>query len=203
MNSMEKIKITQTVICEGKYDKIKLSSLLDAQIITTEGFSVFNNKEKIAMLRAIAQKTGIVIITDSDGAGFVIRNKLKGMLPKEKVFHLYIPRVAGKEKRKSSRSAEGLLGVEGMTVEVLRNLFKDCGIDTTSQTADKSLRQMTKTDFYELGLPGRDNSKELRKMVCEKYNLPNTLTANALLQALNLLNISVSADDLVSASEQE
>lgn len=199
---MEKIKIKQTVICEGKYDKIKLSSLLDTQILTTDGFSLFNNKEKLDMFRKIAEKNGIVIITDSDGAGFVIRNKLKGMLPKENVYHVYIPKIAGKEKRKSSCSKEGLLGVEGIDAPTLRKLFCDCGINESDNCSHTPFENMTKAQFYALGLSGRQNSKELRMLVCKKYNLPETLTANALLEALNLLHITVSADDFISASEE-
>ncbi len=205
---MEKIKIKQTVICEGKYDKIKLSSLLDTQILTTDGFSVFNNKEKIQLFRRIAEKNGIIIITDSDGAGFLIRNKLKGMLNSKNVYNIYIPKIEGKEKRKSSRSAEGLLGVEGVDARTLRELFVKNGIvvsdaDGCDEAAENTHTVMTKPQFYELGLSGRENSKFLRELVCEKYDLPKSLSANALLEALNLLNITVVAQDLISASEEK
>ena len=131
---MEKIRIEQTILVEGKYDKIKLESILDANIITTGGFSLFNNKEKIALIRRIAEKNGLIILTDSDPAGFVLRNKLKGMLPKsDNIIHLYIPTEAGKERRKKEYSKAGLLGVEGINADKLREIFSKYTVANNKQ----------------------------------------------------------------------
>ena len=124
----EKLKIRQVVLVEGKYDKIKLQQLIDAPIFTTGGFSVFSSGEKAVLLRRIAEKDGLIILTDSDPAGFVIRNKLKGMLPKDKVLHLYAPALSGKERRKKAPSKAGILGIEGLSAETLRRLFEKSGV---------------------------------------------------------------------------
>lgn len=192
---MEKIKIDKTVIVEGKYDKIKLESIIDANIITTSGFSIFNNEEKIALLRRIAEKNGIIILTDSDPAGFVLRNKLKGMLPKsENIIHLYIPAREGKEKRKREPSKAGLLGVEGIDTEILRNLFeKYRSMDNISKKGDT----ISKACIYEMGLSGKAESSIKRDAVAEKLGLPSGMSANAFLQALCMLGIGI--DDINNA----
>ena len=147
---MEKIKTDKVILVEGKYDKIKLSSFLDATIITTNGFSVFNNVEKCAMLRKIATERGIIILTDSDGAGFVIRNKLKGIIGNcDNITNIYVPNIKGKESRKSKESKQGFLGVEGIDIDVLKSIFEKAGI--TYNNADvKAEVSYTKTDLYNL-----------------------------------------------------
>lgn len=184
---MEKIKIAQTVLVEGKYDKIKLESILDAKIITTSGFCIFNNEEKIALLRKIAVKSGLIILTDSDPAGFLLRNKLKGMLPQgDGVTHLYIPSMKGKEKRKKEFSKAGLLGVEGMEAEKLREIFSKYGV-----LSDKPCRKelLTKAYLYEIGLSGREGSNEKRDAAAVMLDLPRGMSANAFLDALNILGV--------------
>ena len=152
----ERIHIPIPVVVEGKYDKIKLSSVIDANVITTGGFGIFNKKEKLALIRTLAEKGGIVILTDSDGAGGVIRSYIKSALPKEKIYNLYIPQIEGKERRKSTSSKEGTLGVEGMTDEVLRGLFSSfSGRMGFSGSAAHTVREsITKADLFELGLTG-------------------------------------------------
>lgn len=185
---MERIKIAQTVLVEGKYDKIKLESILDASIITAGGFSIFNNEEKIALLRRLAEKNGLIILTDSDPAGFFLRNKLKGMLPKsEKIIHLYIPTEKGKEKRKKERSKAGLLGVEGINADTLRSIFMKYAVNAND--TEKSA-PITKAFFYEMGLSGGTGSAEKRDILAKKLQLPQGMSANALLEAINMLGVS-------------
>ncbi len=185
---MEKIQIAQTILVEGKYDKIKLESILDANIITTGGFSIFNNEEKVALIRRIAEKTGLIILTDSDPAGFVLRNKLKGMLPKsDKIIHMYIPTEKGKEKRKKEYSKAGLLGVEGINAEKLRELFEKYTVVDNKQQNNKPI---TKAYLYEIGLSGADNSAEKRDLIAQKQLLPKGMSANAFLDAINMLGVS-------------
>lgn len=185
---MEKLKISQTVLVEGKYDKIKLESILDANIITAGGFSLFNNNEKIALIRRIAEKNGLIILTDSDPAGFVLRNKLKGMLPKsDKIIHIYIPSEKGKEKRKKEYSKAGLLGVEGIDAEKLRELFAEY-VDCDGVRNDKKI--LTKAFLYENGLSGGERSSEKREAVAVKLGLPSGMSANAFLEAINILGVT-------------
>ncbi len=185
-NIMEKIKIKKTVLVEGKYDKIKLESIIDGNIITTDGFSLFNNDEKIELIRKIAEKNGIIVLTDSDPAGFVLRNKLKGMLPKKNVIHLYIPTEKGKEKRKKTYSKAGLLGVEGMDAEILREMF----VKYESSDLIPKKSEVTKADLYEIGLSGKDGSNEKREKAAVRLGLPKGMSANAFLEAVNMLGIS-------------
>lgn len=178
---MEKLKIKYPVICEGKYDKIKLSSVIDGVIITTDGFGVFKNDEKASLLRKLASEEKIIVVTDSDGAGRVIRNFIRGIIPAEKIVNLYIPQIKGKEKRKEKPSAEGTLGVEGMTAELLYKIF----LPYTGEIKNKL--SLKKTDFFVLGLSGGDNSSYLRRKFCTAAGLPAEMSANALLEAVNLL----------------
>ncbi|MBR6644518.1 MAG: DUF4093 domain-containing protein [Clostridia bacterium] len=178
---MEKLKIKYPVICEGKYDKIKLSSVIDGVIITTDGFGVFKNDEKASLLRKLASEEKIIVVTDSDGAGRVIRNFIRGIIPAEKIVNLYIPQIKGKEKRKEKPSAEGTLGVEGMTAELLHKIF----LPYTGEIKNKL--SLKKTDFFILGLSGGDNSSYLRRKFCTAAGLPAEMSANALLEAVNLL----------------
>lgn len=180
------IKIDKVVIVEGKYDKIKLSSILDAVIIETDGFSIFKDKEKQALIRRLAEAKGILILTDSDSAGFKIRSFIKGIVPAEYITHAYIPDIFGKEKRKSEPSKEGKLGVEGLKPQVIMETLEKAGI-FYSETASASKREITKTDFFEDGFSGRDNSDLLRKKLLKKLGLPERMSSNALLQMLNTL----------------
>lgn len=180
---IDKIKLNIPIAVEGKYDKIKLSSIADAQIITTEGFGVFASKEKAALIRRIAEPRGIIVLTDSDGAGLVIRNYFNSILPKEKLFHIYIPKIEGKEKRKKSPSKEGTLGVEGIDADLLRKLLLPFAADEPTTRG----RKVTKTDFFADGLSGTDGSAERRRRLCERLALPDNMSANALLAAVNLL----------------
>ncbi len=181
---MEKIKIDRPVIVEGKYDKIKLSSILDAQIITTEGFGIFNSEEKLDYIKRIAQAKGIIVATDSDGAGLVIRNLFKSVLPPDKIINVYIPPVKGKEKRKAAPSKEGLLGLEGIDADHLRAVFRPFEATAENWVAGKAV---TKQDFMRDGLCGGAESAAMRKKVMDKLELPHNMSSNALLSAINLL----------------
>lgn len=187
---MDKLKIDIPILVEGKYDKITLSSVLDANIFTTGGFSVFNNKEKQALLRRLAEEKGLLVLTDSDGGGKQIRSFLAGILPKEKIRMLYIPKIEGKERRKSHKSKGGFLGVEGMTPELLRSLFAPFAKGNIQEEAGEKQekRCITKTDFYFDGLSGGEASKAKRALLARRFSLPEDMSANALLEALNLLS---------------
>lgn len=183
-----KPKIKEVIVVEGRYDKNALSQVVDATIMETGGFGVFNNKEKVAFLRRLAQEKGLVVFTDSDGAGFVIRNFLKGALPKDQVKQAYIPDVYGKEKRKRVGGKEGKLGVEGMRPEVLLDSLRRAGVtflDEESSATPKT--PLTKADLMELELTGTPESKSRREELLKKLSLPKHLTTNGMLDALNLL----------------
>lgn len=179
------IKIREAVIVEGRYDKIKLSSLIDGIIIETNGFSIFKDKEKMEFIRKLASRRGILILTDSDSAGFKIRSYIGGSLPKDQVKHAYIPDVFGKEKRKDHASKEGKLGVEGIQAETLIKALQLAGV-TAEETMDKG-RQITKLDLYEAGFTGRPDSKSRRKQLLELLELPERLSSNALVDVLNAM----------------
>ena len=178
-------RIREVIVVEGRYDKNTLSQVVDATVIPLGGFAVFNDKEKVAFLRRLAAERGLIVLTDSDGAGFVIRNHLKGVLPQDQVKHAYIPDIYGKEKRKRKGGKEGKLGVEGMKPEILLDALRRAGatIDEKSTVKGKSI---TKADLYDLGLIGPD-SVEKRKALCKRLELPEHLSANALVDVLNLL----------------
>ena len=180
------IRLKEAIIVEGRYDKIKLSGIVDAPIIETGGFRVFNDREKQKLIRQIAAARGIVILTDSDGAGFVIRNFLKGAVPKEQIKNCYIPQLAGKEKRKAQAGKEGLLGVEGMTDEVIIEALRRCGATVLGEET-AAREEISKADLYELGLTGTAYSAELRQGLLKYLNLPTYLSTNAMLTALNCL----------------
>lgn len=176
------LEISRPIIVEGKYDKIKLNSLVKANIITTDGFGIFNAKEKAKLIRRLAAERGIIVITDSDGAGLVIRNFLRNLVPKDKITHIYIPQIKGKERRKDAPSKEGFLGVEGMEADFLRKAL--------APFADGELKprmKMTKADLYTLGLSGREDSAILREKLAKALDLPQNLSANALLEAICML----------------
>lgn len=176
------LKIRQAIIVEGKYDKIKLSSIVDAVIIQTNGFKIFKDKEKLALIKFYAERTGIIILTDSDRAGFKIRSHIKGAIPKGKIINVYIPDVMGKEKRKDKPSAEGKLGVEGIDKKLIMEAFEKAGV-TSDDSPD--IPAITKLDLYEIGLTGGRNSTELRRKLLEYLGLPSLLTSNSLLEVLN------------------
>lgn len=178
----EKIKLTEAVIVEGKYDKIKLSNILDAFIIETNGFAIFKDKSKLSFIKKLAKERGIIIITDSDHAGFMIRNYISSGVPKEQIKNVYIPDIFGKEKRKNAPSKEGKLGVEGMTKEVILASLEKAGISSTSSICDNPI---TTVDFYDLGLTGGANSKAKRKAVCKALDLPEFLSTSSLISCIN------------------
>ena len=178
----DRIKVDQPVIVEGRYDKIRIASLIEGTVITTDGFGVFKNSEKKALIRRLASERGVIILTDSDGGGLVIRSYLNSVLPKDKIINLYIPAVKGREKRKKEDSKEGLLGVEGIDCDILRSVLAPF-------SSDKPVIRggVTKADFYRDGLSGREGSAEKRKKLCRTAGLPENIGANALLEAVNLL----------------
>lgn len=181
------VKIRQAIVVEGKYDQNTLSQLVDTTIFQTRGFGVMHDKALLELLRKAAKTTGLIIFTDSDGAGFVIRNFLKGALPKEGVLHAYIPDIPGKEKRKRAPGKEGLLGVEGMTKEILLSALENAGADLGGEAAKKPGDTITKSDLYTAGLSGKPDSASKRAAFLEKLRFPAHMSANALLDALNLL----------------
>ena len=180
----ERLRLKLPLIVEGRYDKSALSGFVDGVILTTGGFSIFNDKEKQALIRRISDD-GIVVLTDSDGGGRQIRSFLSGILPSDKIHHIFIPRIAGKEKRKRAPSKSGTLGVEGMTREVLERLLLPFCIDTDKPTSPK--KEVTKTDFYLDGLSGSDGASLKRAEICRMAGLPEDMTSKALLEAINLL----------------
>lgn len=183
---MNKPRIEEVIVVEGRYDKNILSQVVDATIVETGGFSVFNDREKLELLRKLAQKRGLILLTDSDGAGFVIRNYLKGALPRERVKQAYIPDVAGKERRKRKAGKEGKLGVEGMTPEVLLQSLRRSGATFAGDEPPPRGPAITKADLLDQGLIG-PGSTQRRQVLLRRLELPEHLTANALLEMLNLL----------------
>ena len=181
--------IKEVIVVEGRYDKNTLRQIVDATVIAVGGFSVFNDKEKLAFLRRLAEERGLIVLTDSDGAGFVIRNYLKGALPRDKVKQAYIPDVAGKETRKRHAGKEGKLGVEGMKPDVLLEALKRAGATFLDETEPAAVAKepITKADLFALGLTGGADSAAKRKALLKRLDLPEHLTANAMLEALNLL----------------
>lgn len=177
------IHINQAIIVEGKYDKIKLSSIIDGVIIPTNGFSVFKDKEKVALIKHFAEHNGIIILTDSDSAGFVIRNYLKGIIAQDKITNVYIPDIFGKEKRKDKPSKEGKLGVEGIDAKTIIDCFNKSGILTDEGVSKE--RQITRIDLYDDGLIGADNSSIKRGKLLSFMDLPEHLTTSSLLEVIN------------------
>lgn len=177
------ISIKEAIVVEGAYDKIKLDRLVDATIITTNGFRIYNDREKAEMIRRFAETTGIIILTDSDGAGFRIRNYVKNIVGNKNVKHAYIPDVEGKEKRKSAPSKEGFLGVEGIDDETILTALKNAGITQKERGEDERL--ITKADLFADGLSGGASSKQLREKLFKILNLPFKISANMMLDVLN------------------
>lgn len=180
------VHVEQAIVVEGRYDKNTLNQIVDAVIFQTNGFSVMHDRELLALLRRAAATCGLVILTDSDGAGLVIRNFLRGALPKAGVLHAYVPEIAGKERRKAAPGKAGLLGVEGMTPEIILRALRDAGA-TVGGEARPAAGQITKLDLFTLGLSGGADSAKRRQALLHELDLPGYLSANALLEALNLL----------------
>ena len=178
------LQIRQAIIVEGKYDKIKLASLVKAVIIQTNGFGIYKNKELLELIRYYAKTTGILILTDSDRAGFQIRNYIRGAVPEGEIKNIYIPDVFGKEKRKIKPSAEGKLGVEGINADILREAFRKAGVLTEEKPVSEPI---TKTDLYFAGLSGQPESASKRRAFQKSLGLPENLSASALLEVLNCM----------------
>ena len=196
----DRLKINIPIAVEGKYDKIKVASVADAQIVVTDGFGVFASSEKAALIKRLAAPRGMIVLTDSDGAGLVIRNYFNKVLPKSKLYHLYIPKVEGKEKRKKTASKEGMLGVEGMEAELIRELLLPFhNADAPSFTG----REVTKTDFYRDGLSGTDSSAKKRERLCRYLSLPDNMSANALLAAINMLGEADKYEEFLKSDRQD
>lgn len=178
-------KISQVIIVEGKYDQIKLSSIVDALIITTDGFRIFKDKEKRELIKTVGEKNGVIVFTDSDAAGFKIRAFLTSILPKEMIKHAYIPNIEGKEKRKDSPSKEGLLGVEGVDDETIVAALDRAGAQF--EIIDPNDKQITKFDLFEFGLSGKEDSSTLRRRFLKTMGLPQRMSTNSMLNVLNTL----------------
>ena len=181
------VKIKEAIVVEGRYDKNTLSQIVDAPILQTNGFGIMNDKEQLGLLRSVAEKRGLIIFTDSDGAGFVIRNFLKSAISGAYLKHAYIPDIPGKERRKAVPGKEGKLGVEGMTPEIILECLRRAGATVEGEHALAQYNEITKTDMFCLGLSGGPDSKQRRLALIKTLNLPEHLSSNALLQALNLL----------------
>lgn len=204
---MDKIRLKIPVIVEGKYDKAALSSIVQAPIITTDGFGIFSSKEKRALIKQLSQN-GIIVLCDSDSAGGVIRSHIKGLIPQDKLYQLYVPRIEGTERRKKSPSKEGILGVEGIDVRILYSVFQQfteknpevvCNPNDNNKRAAAGADKITKTDFFLYGFSGGVNSSGLRNSLAVQFGLPPGMTANALLSALNII---ISRDDFLNAAEK-
>ena len=182
---MEKLNIPFPIVVEGKYDRLRLLCVCNAQIITTDGFGIFKKNEKLALIRKLGSASPIILLTDSDGAGKLIRSHLTSALPKDRLIQLYIPKIAGKEKRKAAPSAEGTLGVEGMEQQLLYDLLKPFENDVTVARAAEN--PLSKTDFYRDGLSGADNSTVRRDELAKMLDLPSGMSANALLAAIKMV----------------
>ena len=185
---MDKLKLRQAIVVEGKYDQNTLRQLVDTAIFTTNGFADMKDPALLRLLQQAAQTTGLIILTDSDGAGFLIRNTLKSALPETGVLHAYIPDLPGKEKRKAAPGKEGLLGVEGMTPEILLKALRNAGAEFADGSTPPPAREpITKQDLFALGLSGGPESAKKRAALLKALSLPAHMSANALLQALNVL----------------
>ena len=185
MSEERKLKIPYPIIVEGKYDRLRLLSICEAEILTTDGFGIFKKQEKLSLFRELARRTPLIVLTDSDGAGKVIRSHLSSAVPRDRLIQLYIPQIQGKEKRKAAPSKEGTLGVEGMTATLLRDLLTPYA--DGSGEAREAANPLSKTDFFIDGLSGGPNATARRDELAAKLALPAGMTANALLAAVRLL----------------
>lgn len=197
---MDKLRVREVILVEGKYDKITLESVVDGFILPVDGFSIFKDKEKAALLRRLAAQRGVVIFTDSDGGGVVIRSHLKGILPPEQVKEAFIPDVPGKEKRKRRPGKAGKLGVEGMSPETLRQALLRAGVGTEEGPVENPF---TKADLYALGLTGTPNAKERRQALQKALDLPETLSTSALCSLLGALTTRSRVEELLSRCPEE
>ncbi len=195
------IKIKEAIVVEGRYDKNTLSQIVDAPILETSGFGIFKDKKQMALLRQVAEKRGLIVFTDSDGAGFVIRNHIKSAIPGKYLKHAYIPDIMGKERRKAAPGKEGKLGVEGMKPEIIVEALKSAGATIEGEDTKESGR-ITKQDLMELGLSGGADASANRQKLLKKLDLPEHMSANAMLQALNLLMDLDELSALVEAFDQ-
>lgn len=192
------VKIKETILVEGRYDSNTLRQIVDAPVLETSGFGIFKDKKQMDLLRRVAEKRGLIVFTDSDGAGFVIRNHIKSAIPGKYLKHAYIPDIPGKEKRKSAPGKEGKLGVEGMTKEVILSALRASGATIDGEEAAERA-SVTKQDFMELGLSGGKDSSRKRQALIKRLDLPEHISSNALLQAVNLL---CSKEELASILEE-
>ena len=192
------ISIKQAIVVEGKYDKIKLSSVVDAVILVTNGFRIYKNPEQLNLIRYSAKTTGVILLTDSDRAGFQIRNYLKGAISEVTAYHVYIPDIYGKERRKVKPSAEGKLGVEGINPKTLLAVFEKAGV-TAHQAPSEKKDPITNLDLYQLGLSGGAGSKQLRTQLQKQLNLPDLLSTASLLDVLNTM---LSKEELAQLVDQ-
>ena len=198
------LKIKEAVVVEGRYDKNTLSQLVDTIIIETKGFGIFKDSERLSLLRRLARERGLVVLTDSDGAGFVIRNFLKGAIPPGQVKHAYIPDLFGKERRKRQPGKEGKLGVEGMRPQVLEEALRRAGVTFLDQESGENIsrRPITKADLFAAGLSGGPDSAQRRQALLRRLKLPEHMTANAMLEALNVFCTYEEFQSALSASEE-
>ena len=196
------ISVKEVIVVEGRYDRNTLSQVFDAVIVETSGFGVFNDREKLALLRRLAEARGLVVLTDSDGAGFVIRNFLKGAIDPALVKQAYIPDIAGRERRKRAPSKEGKLGVEGMKPEVLIEALRRAGATLGGEEPARRAGGITKATLYELGLSGGPGSAEKRRALLKELDLPEKLSANALLDVLNALYTEVELREITGSVPQ-
>lgn len=196
------VKIKEAILVEGRYDKNTLSQIVDAPILETSGFGIFKDKKQMALLRRVAETRGLIVFTDSDGAGFVIRNHIKSAIPGKFLKHAYIPDILGKEKRKASPGREGKLGVEGMSPEILLEALRRAGA-TIEGECSVSSQQITKQDLMALGLSGGPDASAKRLKLLKKLNLPEHMSPNAMLQALNLLYCVEELTDILETMERE
>ena len=180
-------RVREVIVVEGRYDKNALRQVVEATVVETGGFGVFNDRERLALLRRLAAERGLILLTDSDGAGFVIRNFLKGAIPKSQLKQAYIPDVHGKERRKTAPGKEGKLGVEGMPPQVLLAALERAGATFEDGGAAERRELITKADLYALGLTGGQDSQSRRRALLKQLGLPERMTTNALLEALNIL----------------
>ena len=196
------VHIKEAILVEGRYDKNTLSQIVDAPIFETSGFGIFKNKEQMALLRRVAESRGLIVFTDSDGAGFVIRNHVKSAIPAQFLKHAYTPDILGKERRKSAPGKEGKLGVEGMTREVILDSLRRAGATFEGETAEKTAGEITKADLMDLGLYG-PGSNERRSALIKKLGFPEKISTNGFLQAVNLLYTKNELTTIVEKMENE
>ena len=196
------VKIKEAIVVEGRYDKNTLSQILDATILETSGFGIFKNKEQMQLLRKVAEVRGLIVFTDADGAGFVIRNHIKSAIPGQYLKHAYTPDIMGKERRKSAPGKEGKLGVEGMTQDVILESLRRAGATFEGETAEKTAGEITKADLMDLGLYG-PGSNDRRAVLIKKLGFPEKISTNGFLQAVNLLYTKNELTTIVDKMENE